>query len=1009
MAQNIGYATLSIIPSAKGFGKTLSKDVDGQMLAAGKSGGNALMSGMAAPLGKLAAGIGGAIVGYAGLKAVIGGGLARQMQIENATAKLAGLGHSTDAISGIMQNALASVKGTAFGLGDAASVAAAMVASGIQPGVALTGVLKTVADTATIAGTDFQSMGAIFGSVAARGKLQGDDLLQLTSRGVPVLQFLGKQLGKTSAEISDMVSKGQIDFETFNAAMSANIGGAALASGNTTAGAIANMRAAFSRLGATLTGGVFPLFKEFFNVVTAVTDSIQTRLEATLGPLGARIQAAISPPLQALREQIPAVLDLLTSGDFNGKIRAALHVEEDSTLVSVILGIREAIVGMGQVIGDTLAPIGQGLRDVFSALGDSASTALPLLSPVGALLSILGSALPSLGSALGSVLTAIAPSLPSLAAAMASLVSAASQLVAALAPLAAGILTGIAQAVAAIAPPIINTVAAILNWISANSSWLSGLGVAAGVIGGVVVAINLFKAVQLAVAAATYGAQGAMVVAGTAAKLYGVLMNGLKAAQVIATAAQWAWNAALTANPIGIIITAIAALVAGIIWFFTQTEVGKKIWGEFTRFLGEAWTNIVNFATTVWNGLASFFTELWTNISNFVVSVWTGVSSFFTSLWTGIVDGFTNAWNSVIAFLTPVFEFIAGLIRFYVEMWINIFLVIAAVLVTIWNGIVEFVTPIVQFLVQVITDYINGLVTFWSAVWAAVAQFFTDTWNGLVAFIAPIVAAIASFITDTANNVSAAWNATWSAVSSFFSGIWNGIVNFLTPILVRIGSFVIDTARNASNTWNGIWSAVSSFFSGIWNSIVGAVSAGVNSVISTISGIYGQVMGVLSGVGDWLVSAGRNLIEGFWNGISGAIDWLKGLIEGAFNGVIDWAKGVLGIHSPSRVFKGIGAFVAEGFADGIVSMTGVVQAATEGMAQTAIDAADGTHLALNADVSGSIPDGGISGATARQLAELGAGGGSSSLEYHQHGGQGLTSEQELRKAARKLKTLTDTR
>ncbi|WP_424936668.1 MULTISPECIES: tape measure protein [Bacteria] len=915
MAQNLGYATLSIIPSAKGFGKTLSKDVDGQMLEAGRRGGASLMSGMAAPLAKLAAGIGGAIVGYAGLKAVIGGGLARQMQIENATAKLTGLGHSADAVKGIMDNALASVKGTAFGLGEAASVAASMVASGIAPGEQLTGVLKTVADTATIAGLDFQSMGAIFGSVAARGKLQGDDLLQLTSRGVPVLQFLGKQLGKTSAEISEMVSKGQIDFETFNAAMAANIGGAALASGNTTEGALANMRAAFSRLGATLTGGIFPLFKEFFNVVTSVTDSIQSRLEKTLGPLGQRIQSAINPPLQALRTQIPAVLDLLVSGDLSSKTRDALRLQEGDVPVGVILGLREAFLGLGRVVKDTLAPIGDGIRAVFDALGSSAKTALPLLSPVGALASLLGAALPIVGEALGSVLTAIAPSLPALAAAMASLVSAAADLLAALLPLAGSVLAGIAAAVAAIVPPVVQAVAAVIGWVVANRDWLGALAAVGGVIGGVVLAIAGFRAVQTALIAVTYGAQGAMLVAGAAAKVYGAIQTVVSNATKIAAAAQAVFNAVMNANPIVLVITAITALVAGLIWFFTQTDVGRAIWEGFMKWLGEAWANIVNVATAIWTGLSDFFVGLWTGISDFFIGVWTAISDF----------------------LKPVFDVIGGMIRFYVEAWVNVFLIAAAALKVIWDGIVAAVT------------------------WA---------WNLIASLVSPIVEAVASAITTTFQAVAEWWNGIWSGISSFFTDIWNGLVAFLTPILLQVGEFVMGTVRNIQAVWNSVWGAVADFFSGIWNAITGAVQNGVNAVMGVIGGIYGRIMSVIGGIGNWLVSAGGDLIRGFWNGISDMVGWLMDRIADTFNGVVDWAKSILGIKSPSRVFKGLGAFVGEGFALGIESMTGRVESATEDMANSAINAADGTHLALTADVSKAIPRGGLTGSIDRQTEAL---------------------------------------
>src|SRR5690606_10418020 len=76
--------------------------------------------------------IGATAVALAGL--ALKGGFERAMKIEDAQAKLAGLGHDTQTIESIMESALASVKGTAAGLDDAATIAATAVAAGIKPG-----------------------------------------------------------------------------------------------------------------------------------------------------------------------------------------------------------------------------------------------------------------------------------------------------------------------------------------------------------------------------------------------------------------------------------------------------------------------------------------------------------------------------------------------------------------------------------------------------------------------------------------------------------------------------------------------------------------------------------------------------------------------------------------------------------------------------------------------------------------------------------------------------------
>ena len=206
MAQDIGTVYVQVVPSGKDFGKNIEGQISRNVVSAGKTGGSGLlktMTGVFGKVGKLGVGaiatIGGGITALAAK-----GGFERALNIENAQAKLKGLGHSTEDISQIMDNALASVKGTAFGLGDAATVAASLSASGVKSGQQMTDVLKTVADTAQISGRSLTDIGTIFGSVAARGKLQGDDMLQLMSSGVPVLQLLATHMGKTSAEVSDM-------------------------------------------------------------------------------------------------------------------------------------------------------------------------------------------------------------------------------------------------------------------------------------------------------------------------------------------------------------------------------------------------------------------------------------------------------------------------------------------------------------------------------------------------------------------------------------------------------------------------------------------------------------------------------------------------------------------------------------------------------------------------------------------------------------------------------------
>src|SRR5690606_14302631 len=132
----VASAWVTLIPSAKGFGKRTESELSGDLTKVGQSQGKKMGGGMAATLGRSlkigavgAAAGAGALVGTALWK-----GMGRLKAIDEAKGKLTGLGHSARGVEKIMNNALSSVKGTAFVLDEASSVAASAVAAGIKPG-----------------------------------------------------------------------------------------------------------------------------------------------------------------------------------------------------------------------------------------------------------------------------------------------------------------------------------------------------------------------------------------------------------------------------------------------------------------------------------------------------------------------------------------------------------------------------------------------------------------------------------------------------------------------------------------------------------------------------------------------------------------------------------------------------------------------------------------------------------------------------------------------------------
>ena len=377
MAIELAHAYVSILPETSKIAPGVAKALGGAEKTADKSGqsmGQKLSSGMGSTLKKSAVGVGAAA--GAALGAGLTKGIGRLNSIEQAEAKLKGLGHSAQSVGGIMENSLAAVKGTAFGLEEAATTAAGVVAAGIKPGKELEQVLKTVGDTATIAGTSMSEMGTIFGSVAARGKLQGDDMLQLMSRGVPVLQLLGDELGKTSAEVSDMVSKGQIDFATFERAMRKGMGGAALEAGNTVQGAMRNMGAAAGRLGATLAGPFFKRAAGGFNGVTAALDAMDARMKPVMANVDKWLTGTAVPALERFGASASAAFDAFKN---SGTVTRTVDVFK--SLGQAAMDLAPSLLGIAKNLGQASAALGVGTWQIFLTTLEAVGAVAKALAP----------------------------------------------------------------------------------------------------------------------------------------------------------------------------------------------------------------------------------------------------------------------------------------------------------------------------------------------------------------------------------------------------------------------------------------------------------------------------------------------------------------------------------------------------------------------------------------------------------------------------------------------------
>lgn len=828
-AQDIGVVYVHVEPSGKGFGKSIEGDIGDAVSKASRKGSNTLISKIGGAFGKIGkVGTGAIATITGGITALAAkGGFTRALNIENAQAKLKGLGHDSASVTEIMNDALASVKGTAFGLGDAATVAASLSASGVKEGGELTQVLKTVADTAQISGRSLTDIGTIFGSVAARGKLQGDDMLQLMSSGIPVLQMLGKHLNKTSAEVSDMVSDGKIDFQTFADAMQEGLGGAAQSAGTTFAGALANVKAALSRLGETAATPVLNGLRGLFNQAIPLIDAFTAAVSPTLEKVGAGLQ-------KGLEQAIPTVTA------FFDKLGKSQTVQQ---FASYLASLRDDLKELGSSLSGAAGAVWNVISGPLSELYNQAKGQLPAIAD--GFKTLLHAV-----SGLLDYVSAHADSIIPLAKGITAFVLASKGISA----VSAGLKTvsGGLKAISATASGVEKTATAAFDMIGK----ISDAGNAAGALKQLAGSFNIVKAAQSAWSAVTKAA----------------------------TAVQLAFSAALDANPFILVIAGITAVVAALTWFFTQTETGKQLWNSFATWFTGIWNQISTACQPALQAIGTFITQTMSQIQQIWQTGWTLITTILQNVWNTIGPIIMTALTAIITGIQTFITTITPLLQAGIQNIQTIFQTATTIISTVWNGLWNTISTVVQGAWTIITTIINAALTViqgiiqlalavvngnWSAAWSAIQGIASAVWGGIQGVVSAGVGMVSGVVSAACSTIRSVWAALWNGVGSIVSSAWGGIVGTVSNMVGRVGSVVsgiggtVRSAVSGAGSWlvdagrniiqgliNGITGMVGSLYSSITNALSGLVDKAKNALgIHSPSRVFRDEVGVMVGRG----------------------------------------------------------------------------------------------------------------------------------------------------------------
>ena len=348
-------------------------------------------------------------------------------------------------------------------------------------------------------------------------------------------------------------------------------------------------------------------------------------------------------------------------------------------------------------------------------------------------------------------------------------------------------------------------------------------------------------------------------------KVVGVI-NGVKTAFA-------ALNVTMLANPIVLIIAAIAALVAAFIYLWNTNE-------DFRQFWIDLWEDIKEVAIACWEAISQFLSEAWEAIKQTAATVWNAISQFFTGLWEGIKNTFTTVVNAISTFLTNAWNAIKTTAQ-------TVWNAIAGFFTTVWTGISTTVQTVVNAISTFLTIAWNTIKTTIQTVLTAIQTVFTTVWNAIKAAITNVVNGIATTIstvwTNIKNTVTNVVNALKTAVSTAFNAMWNGIKTTITGIYNTIKSGFENAVNYIKNLASNAFSWGADIVNGIINGIksaIGALKDAVSNIAETIkSYLHFSVpdVGPLTDYESWMPD--------FMEGLAKGIDKSKSLVADAMNGV----------------------------------------------------------------------------------------------------------------------------
>lgn len=287
----------------------------------------------------------------------------------------------------------------------------------------------------------------------------------------------------------------------------------------------------------------------------------------------------------------------------------------------------------------------------------------------------------------------------------------------------------------------------------------------------------------------------------------------------------------------------------------------------------------------------------------------------------GVRGQLQGALDAIGPIMTSIGNIIKGALEIITWLWEAVGDDILRFVVASFGAIVKIIKGVMR-VIQGIIDVVMGVLT---GDWRR-------AWEGIKNIVGGLLDVIKGVIGRAWAAIKLVFGAALSIIGKAVGGAFGGIVRTIGNAIGAAVAWVKSLPGKAADALGALAGAIGRVASSAMSGLARAISTGITRAVAFVRGLPGKAKAALSAIGSALLSAGGDLIRGLINGITNMASAVADKAREVVSGAISAAKSVLGIESPSKVFREIGRFVGKGFIAGLTDETGAIRETTAKLA-----------------------------------------------------------------------------